>query len=104
MSPYMEWMDGVLRKRRTLQQVLLPLFCHMTRCKRADDTIFSQRFSPRPVDMKVILICSVEYLGDTVIAGKFQKLPKEIVLTEIAAVFRIVTDCLLLQLINKRTS
>ena len=23
---YMEWMDGVLRKRRTLQQVLLPLF------------------------------------------------------------------------------
>lgn len=52
--------------------------------------------------MKVILICSVEYLGDTVIAGKFQKLPKEIVLTEIAAVFRIVTDCLLLQLINKK--
>ena len=51
-------------------------FCHMTRCKRADDTIFSQRFSPRPVDMKVILICSVEYLGDTVIAGKFQKFPK----------------------------
>ena len=42
------------------------------------------------------------YLGDTVIAGKFQKLPKEIVLTEIAAVFRIVTDCLLLQLINKK--
>ena len=51
-------------------------FCHMTRCKRADNTIFSQRFSPRPVDMKVILICSVEYLGDTVIAGKFQKFPK----------------------------
>ena len=50
--------------------------------------------------MKVILICSVEYLGDTVIAGKFQKFPKQMMFAEIAAVFRIAADCLLLQFIN----